>query len=178
MKRGHTVLEYKDKIRRLREIRPEISISSDFIVGFPGETDADFEATMALIDDIRFDQSFSFIYSPRPGTPAAALLDDVPVVTKQQRLQRLQARLAELAAETSRDMVGTVQRILVERPSRKHAGQMAGRTANNRVVNVAGGDALMGRFVNVLITEALPNSLRGKLVAGEQSGPISAAGWS
>ena len=181
MKRGHTVLEYKDRIRRLREIRPDISISSDFIVGFPGETDADFEATMDLIDEIRFDQSFSFIYSPRPGTPAAAIVDDVPAAVKQKRLERLQSRLTELAAGYSRDMVGTIQRILVERPSRKSASQVAGRTANNRVVNIEGGDDQIGRFVNVLISEALPNSLRGRLVATdttEQSGSGSAAGWS
>jgi len=165
MKRGHTVLEYKDRIRRLREIRSDISISSDFIVGFPGESDADFEATMDLIDTISFDHSFSFIYSPRPGTPAAALPDDVPMAVKQKRLQRLQARISELTAEVSESMIGTIQPILVERHSRKDEAWLAGRTANNRVVNFLGDAALIGDFVDVRITEALPNSLRGERVA-------------
>ena len=165
MKRGHTVLEYKARIRRLRAVRPDLSVSSDFIVGFPGETDADFEATMALIDTVRFDHSFSFIYSPRPGTLAAELPDDVPMTVKQQRLARLQARISELAMEVSQAMIGSVQSILVERPSRKDPACLAGRTSNNRVVNFIGDAGLIGKFVDVRITEALPNSLRGELSA-------------
>jgi tRNA-2-methylthio-N6-dimethylallyladenosine synthase len=163
MKRGHTALEYKARVRRLRAVRPDLSISSDFIVGFPGETDADFEATMALIDAVGFDHSFSFIYSPRPGTPAAELPDDVPMAIKQQRLARLQARINELAMEVSLTMVGSVQSVLVERPSRKDPAWLAGRTSNNRVVNFIGDAGLIGKFVDVRITEALPNSLRGEL---------------
>ena len=164
MKRNHTALEYKAIIRRLREARPGISLSSDFIVGFPGETDTDFEATMDLIDAVRFDHSFSFIYSPRPGTPAAGLPDDVSMEVKKARLQRLQARINQLAAEYSQAMIGTEQRVLVEGPSRKSPAQMSGRTDNNRVVNFAADLALIGRFVTVRITEALPNSLRGELL--------------
>ena len=164
MKRGHTVLEYRAKIRRLREARPDISLSSDFIVGFPGETEADFEATLALVDAVGFDHSFSFIYSPRPGTPAAGYPDDVPLSVKKERLQRLQARLNESAAAISRAMVGSVQRVLVERPSRKDPAMLAGRTENNRVVNFAGPARLIGQFADVRITEALPNSLRGEFV--------------
>jgi tRNA-2-methylthio-N6-dimethylallyladenosine synthase len=162
MKRNHTALEYRSIIRRLRAARPDISISSDFIVGFPGETDADFEQTMALIEAVGFDHSFSFIYSRRPGTPAAGLPDDVPLAIKKQRLARLQQRIGEMAARISADMVGTVQRVLVEKPSRKDAGELSGRTENNRVVNFAAPMDSMGRFVNVRITEALPNSLRGE----------------
>ncbi len=165
MKRGHTALEYKSKIRRLREARPDLSLSSDFIVGFPGETDADFEATMRLIEEVGFDHSFSFIYSARPGTPAASMPDDVPLEVKKARLARLQARINEQAMAISEAMVGSEQTILVERPSRKDPGQMAGRTENNRVVNFPGDEGLIGRFVTVRITEALPNSLRGELVA-------------
>ncbi|WP_018232147.1 tRNA (N6-isopentenyl adenosine(37)-C2)-methylthiotransferase MiaB [Thioalkalivibrio thiocyanodenitrificans] len=165
MKRGHTVIEYKSKIRRLREARPDISLSSDFIIGFPGETDADFEATMALIEQIGFDQSFSFIYSRRPGTPAASLPDDVPMAVKKVRLARLQASINEMARAISEAMVGGVERILVEGPSRKDPDQLAGRTANNRVVNFEGPADLTGRFVEVHITEALNNSLRGRLEA-------------
>jgi tRNA-2-methylthio-N6-dimethylallyladenosine synthase len=168
MKRGHTALEYKSKIRRLREARPGISLSSDFIIGFPGETDADFEDTMKLIDDIGFDHSFSFIYSARPGTPASSFPDDVPMEVKKQRLARLQARILEQANAISESMIGTEQVILVDRPSRKDSGEMAGRTENNRVVNFEGSDDLIGQFVTVRITEALPNSLRGELVANEQ----------
>ncbi|MBI1194946.1 MAG: tRNA (N6-isopentenyl adenosine(37)-C2)-methylthiotransferase MiaB [Gammaproteobacteria bacterium] len=164
MKRGHTALEYRSTIRRLREARPGLSLSSDFIVGFPGETDADFEATMAMIEEVRFDHSFSFIYSPRPGTPAAAFPDDVPMAVKQRRLKRLQDRINAQAAAYSAAMVGTVQRILVESPSKKSAAAMSGRTENNRVVNFAGDVDLIGRFVSVEITEALPNSLRGVLL--------------
>jgi len=164
MKRGHTALEYKAKVRALREVRPDLSLSSDFIIGFPGESEADFQATMKLIEDIGFDHSFSFIYSARPGTPAADLPDDVPLAVKKQRLAILQARISEMAAAISAGMVGTVQRVLVERPSRKDANEMSGRTENNRVVNFAGPPRLIGEFVNVRITEAMPNSLRGEVV--------------
>ena len=162
MKRGHTALEYKQKIRRLREVRPDISLSSDFIVGFPGETDRDFEATMNLIADVGFDQSFSFIYSARPGTPAANLADDTPMVVKKERLQLLQARINQQAQAISDAMVGTRQRVLVEKISKKSASQVSGRTENNRWVNFDGDPSLIGRFVDVVITEALPNSLRGR----------------
>jgi tRNA-2-methylthio-N6-dimethylallyladenosine synthase len=161
MKRSHTALEYKAKIRRLRRARPGISISSDFIVGFPGESEADFAATLALVEEVGFDGSFSFIYSRRPGTPAADYPDDVPQQVKQQRLARLQARLTQQAQAVSRGMVGTVQRVLVDRPSRKDPKVLAGRTENNRVVNFPGPADLIGGFADVTITEALPNSLRG-----------------
>jgi tRNA-2-methylthio-N6-dimethylallyladenosine synthase len=163
MKRGYTALEYKQKIRRLREVRPDISLSSDFIVGFPGETDRDFEQTMNLIAEIGFDQSFSFIYSRRPGTPAASLPDDVPREVKQQRLALLQRRIDQQALGISRGMVGSLQRVLVEKPSKKDPAQLAGRTENMRWVNFDGPATLIGGFVDVLITEALPNSLRGRL---------------
>jgi tRNA-2-methylthio-N6-dimethylallyladenosine synthase len=169
MKRGHTALEYKQKIRRLREARPGISVTSDFIVGFPGETERDFEATMELIADVGFDQSFSFIYSRRPGTPAASLPDDVTHDVKQQRLERLQERIDAQSRAISRAMVGSVQRVLVERPSRRDARQLAGRTENNRWVNFDGPVTLIDRFVDVLVTEAMPNSLRGRLAAAERS---------
>jgi len=165
MKRGYTSLEYKQKIRKLRAVRPDICISSDFIVGFPGETDRDFEATMNLIAEIGFDQSFSFIYSRRPGTPAASLPDDVTPAEKQQRLAVLQARINQQSLAISERMVGTVQRVLVERPSKKNARQLAGRTENMRWVNFDGPETLLNQFVDVLITEALPNSLRGRLAA-------------
>ncbi|NNF40424.1 MAG: tRNA (N6-isopentenyl adenosine(37)-C2)-methylthiotransferase MiaB, partial [Woeseiaceae bacterium] len=164
MKRGHTILEYKQKIRKLREARPDISVSSDFIVGFPGETDADFEALMNLIAEVGFDQSFSFIYSARPGTPAASLGDDTPMHKKRERLQILQARINTQAMAISRRMVGTVQRVLVEKLSKKSANQVAGRTENNRWVNFDGDPSCIGHFVDVEITEALPNSLRGREV--------------
>ena len=162
MKRGHTVLEYKQKIRKLREARPDISLSSDFIVGFPGETSRDFEATMKLIADIGFDQSFSFIYSARPGTPAASLPDDTPLEVKKERLQSLQSRINQQAFEISQRMVGTTQRVLVEKTSRKSDKQVAGRTENNRWVNFDADPSVIGQFVDVVITEALPNSLRGR----------------
>ncbi|HET6630721.1 MAG TPA: tRNA (N6-isopentenyl adenosine(37)-C2)-methylthiotransferase MiaB [Woeseiaceae bacterium] len=165
MKRGHTALEYKQKIRRLREVRPGISISSDFIVGFPGETDADFEALMRLIEDVSFDQSFSFIYSARPGTPAASFADGTSVAVKKARLQRLQARITAQAHAISEAMVGTTQSVLVERRSRKDARQLTGRTENNRWVNFDAAPSCLGRFVDVIVTEALPNSLRGRLAA-------------
>jgi len=163
MKRGYTALEFRQKIRRLRAVRPDISVSTDFIVGFPGETDDDFAATMQLIADIGFDQSFSFVYSARPGTPAAALPDPVPETEKLARLAILQARITTRAREISRGMVGSVQRVLVERPSRKDPRQLAGRTSNNRWANFDGDPRLVGQFVNLQITEALPNSLRGRL---------------
>jgi tRNA-2-methylthio-N6-dimethylallyladenosine synthase len=165
MKRGHTVLEYLSKIRRLRQARPDVHISSDFIVGFPGETQADFDATMRLVEQVDFDHSFSFIYSPRPGTPASNLPDDVTPEEKKHRLAILQRRIEELAHEKSRRMVGTTQRVLVTGVSRKSALELAARTDNNRVVNFAGDAALVGQFVEVNITAALPNSLRGELVA-------------
>ncbi len=165
MKRGYTRLEYKQKIRRLRAVRPGISLSSDFIVGFPGETEADFEQTMELIEEVGFDQSFSFIYSRRPGTPAAALPDEVPWEVKQQRLARLQERIDSQARRISEAMVGSRQRVLVERPSRRDPRQLAGRTENMRWVNFDGPAALVDRFAEVRITEALPNSLRGRLLA-------------
>jgi tRNA-2-methylthio-N6-dimethylallyladenosine synthase len=167
MKRGHTALEYKSKIRRLRRIRPDISLSSDFIVGFPGESEADFAATMKLIEEIGFDTSFSFVYSARPGTPAADLPDGTDETVKKQRLQILQARISQQAQAISRRMVGSRQRILVTGPSRKDPGQLQGRTENNRVVNFRCNDpGLVGQFVDVTIGEALPNSLRGELVPG------------
>ena len=166
MKRGYTVLEYKSRIRKLRKLRPTISLSSDFIVGFPGETEADFEATMRLIEEIGFDQSFSFIYSARPGTPAADLPDDTPMSIKKERLVVLQARLAGQAMRISESMVGEVRRILVTGVSRKDPGQLQGRTENNRVVNFASSNhALIGGFTDVEIGEALPNSLRGRLIS-------------
>jgi tRNA-2-methylthio-N6-dimethylallyladenosine synthase len=165
MKRGHTVLEYKQKIRRLREQRPDISLSSDFIVGFPGETERDFEDTMKLIAEMNFDQSFSFIYSARPGTPAASLPDETPMEVKKERLSRLQALINKQALEISKGMVGGVQRILVEGTSKKDVNQLAGRTENNRVVNFDGQPRLIGQFVDVTITEALNNSLRARIVA-------------
>jgi len=164
MKRGHTAWDYKQKINRLRQLRPEISVSSDFIIGFPGETEEDFGRTMQLIDEVGFDHSFSFIYSARPGTPAAEMADNVPLAVKQSRLERLQRRIDEMAQRISRGMVGRVERVLVERPARKDPNQLAGRTENNRVVNFDGRQELIGRFVNLQITEALPNSLRGRLV--------------
>jgi tRNA-2-methylthio-N6-dimethylallyladenosine synthase len=163
MKRNYTAMEYRSIIRRLRVARPQISISSDFIVGFPGETEHDFEQTMKLVDEVRFDGSFSFIYSARPGTPAASLRDDTPHAVKLERLQRLQARLQELSEEYSRAMVGTRQRVLVEGASRKHAAELAARTENNRVVNFPGHPGMVGRYVEVDITAAAPHSLRGRL---------------
>jgi len=165
MKRGHTVLEYKAKVRRLRRARPGISISSDFIVGFPGESESDFAATLALAEEIGFDGSFSFIYSRRPGTPAADYPDDVPHEVKQERLARLQARLIDQAQAVSRSMIGSRQQVLVDRPARRDPGELAGRTENNRVVNFPGPSALIGNFAEVTITAALPNSLRGEWLA-------------
>lgn len=167
MKRGYTALEYKSVIRKLRAARPDLSLSSDFIVGFPGETAEDFEKTMALIDEIGFDNSFSFVYSSRPGTPAAELADDTPHELKIERLMRLQARIEEHAQAISQSMVGTVQRVLVESLSRKDANELAGRTDNNRIVNFVGNPRLIHQFVDVLIVGSLPHSLRGEIVVKE-----------
>jgi tRNA-2-methylthio-N6-dimethylallyladenosine synthase len=163
MKRGYTVLEYKSIVRRLRAARPAVSISSDFIIGFPGESDEDFAATMKLVDDVRFDSSFSFIYSPRPGTPAAEFSDDTSHETKLARLQALQQKIEEQARAISAALVGTTQRVLVDGASRRNSGELAGRTDNNRVVNFAGSKELIGDFVDVAITAALPHSLRGEI---------------
>jgi tRNA-2-methylthio-N6-dimethylallyladenosine synthase len=164
MKRGHTAKEYLEKIQRIKAIRPDISMSSDFIIGFPNETEADFQATMDLINDVEFDHSFSFIYSARPGTPAAAFHDSVPEDVKKQRLQIMQDRLRELEDMHARSMVGTTQKILVEREAHRGGGDMAGRTENNRVVNFPGDPSLIGQFVDVRINEAHSNSLRGELL--------------
>jgi tRNA-2-methylthio-N6-dimethylallyladenosine synthase len=187
MKRGYTTLEFKDKVRRLRAARPAISISSDFIVGFPGESERDFAATLALVRDVGFDQSFSFLYSRRPGTPAASLPDEVTHEEKLERLARLQAQLETQARAISAAMVGTRQRVLVERPAKKDARELAGRTANNRWVNFAGPAHLRNRFVEVEVTQALAHSLRGRLArdaavghagqhAAELAAPAAAAG--
>ena len=151
-------------MHQLRAARPQLSLSSDFIVGFPGETEEDFQATMQFIEEIGFDQSFSFIYSPRPGTPAARFPDEIPITVKKQRLSQLQQRINAMALAISESMVGTIQSILIEQPSRKNAQELAGRTENNRVVNLSGDPSLIGQLVNVRITQALPNSLRGELV--------------
>jgi tRNA-2-methylthio-N6-dimethylallyladenosine synthase len=165
MKRGYTALEYKSIVRRLRAVRPGIAISSDFIVGFPGETERDFEQTLRLVDDVQFDASFSFVYSRRPGTPAAELADDTPHEAKLGRLQRLQASLDAHAQAISARMVGTVQRVLVEGRAKKNPNEIAGRTDNNRVVNFPGDARLVGEFVDVTIAQALPHSLRGVALA-------------
>jgi tRNA-2-methylthio-N6-dimethylallyladenosine synthase len=174
MKRGYSALEYKSIVRRLRAARPQISISSDFIVGFPGETEEDFEATMQLIEDVGFDGAFSFLYSPRPGTPAAALPDDTPREVKLARLQRLQAAIDRHAFELSLRMVGTRQKVLVHGAARRDATELAGRTSNNRVVNFPGDPMLVGNFADVAITAALPHSLRGELAAQQQAEATSA----
>lgn len=168
MKRGHTALEYKSKLRRIKALRPNISFSSDFIIGFPGETEKDFEATMNLIQAIGFDNSFSFIYSPRPGTPAASMEDDTPMAVKKERLRILQNRITQQAQEISRRMVGNTERVLVTGYSKKDPGQLSGRTENNRVVNFhCDQPELIGKFADILIEEALPNSLRGILLGSE-----------
>ncbi len=164
MKRGHMAMEYKSKIRKLREARPGLTVSSDFIIGFPGETDEDFEQTMQLIEDIGFDHSYSFVYSARPGTPAASLEDNVPMEIKKARLAILQKRINEMAMEISASMEGSVQTILVERPSKKDPKQMAGRTENNRIVNFDGAERLIGHFVDVKIKQGLANSLQGEFI--------------
>jgi tRNA-2-methylthio-N6-dimethylallyladenosine synthase len=163
MKRGYTALEFKQRIRKLRAVRPDICVSSDFIVGFPGETDEDFEKTMKLIDDVGFDQSFSFIFSSRPGTPAANLADETPAEVKNARLHRLQAVLNANAKKINEAMVGTVQRVLVEKPSRRDPNELSGRTENMRYVNFVGHQRMIGQFVDVTVTEAMSNSLRGRL---------------
>ena len=177
MKRGYTTLEFKEKVRKLRAARPDIAISSDFIVGFPGESERDFAATLALARDVGFDQSFSFLYSRRPGTPAASLPDEIEPAVKQERLARLQAQLETQARAISLSMVGTRQRVLIERTAKKNARELAGRTANNRWVNFAAPAALIGRFVDVIVTEARPHSLRGRLAdaAGSAHAPPPAA---
>ncbi len=167
MKRGYTALEYKSLVRKLRLARPDLSLSSDFIVGFPGETADDFEKTMKLIDDVGFDASFSFLYSSRPGTPAAELHDDTPHELKIERLMRLQHRIEELAQVVSQAMVGTIQRVLVEGLSKKDENELAGRTDNNRIVNFVGHPRLVHRFVDLCITSALPHSLRGEILIKE-----------
>jgi tRNA-2-methylthio-N6-dimethylallyladenosine synthase len=163
MKRGYTTLEYKERVRALRAVRPDIAVSTDIIVGFPGESERDFEATLRLVAEVGFDQSFCFLYSRRPGTPAASLPDEVTLAVKQQRLARLQALLDAQALAISAAMVGSVQRVLVERGARKGQGDLAGRTENNRWVNFPGPATLLQRFVDVLVTEARPHSLRGRL---------------
>ncbi|MBK6332477.1 MAG: tRNA (N6-isopentenyl adenosine(37)-C2)-methylthiotransferase MiaB [Thermomonas sp.] len=170
MKRGYTALEFKQKIRKLRAVRPDISISSDFIVGFPGETDADFDKTMKLIEDVGFDQSFSFIYSRRPGTPAADLEDNVADADKHARLARLQAHINGHSLALSRAMVGSIQQVLVTGVSRRDANELTGKTENMRQLNFAGDPRLIGQFVPVVVTEALPNSLRGRLAGGATAG--------
>jgi tRNA-2-methylthio-N6-dimethylallyladenosine synthase len=174
MKRGHTTLEYKQKLRKLRAARPDISITTDIIVGFPGETDEDFMATMNLIADVGFDQSFSFIYSRRPGTPAASLPNEVPADVKQQRLELVQQRLNMQAHAISQRMVGSRQRVLVERPAKRNKTELAGRTDNNRWVNFEGPSELINRFTDVIITEARPNSLRGRLATEAVAAEIPA----
>ena len=175
MKRGYTALEFKERIRRLRAVRPGISVTSDFIVGFPGETERDFEATLRLVRELDIDQSFSFLYSRRPGTPAASLPDEVTPEEKQSRLVRLQALLDEQSRARSRAMVGSVQRVLVARPSRRDASELAGRTEDNRWVNFPGPAGLVGRFADVEVTEARPNSLRGRIVAAEPVAAVPSA---
>ena len=164
MKRGYTALEYKSLVRKLRAARPNLSLSSDFIVGFPGETEDDFEKTMQLIEDVGFDGAFSFTYSARPGTPAADLVDDTPQEVKLQRLMRLQKKIDEMQQKVSQDMVGSVQRVLVESVSKKDAAELAGRTENNRVVNFAGNSRLIGAYIDVAISSAQPHSLRGEVL--------------
>jgi tRNA-2-methylthio-N6-dimethylallyladenosine synthase len=168
MKRGYTAIEFKQKIRRLRAVRPDICVSSDFIVGFPGESEADFDRTMALVDEVGFDQSFSFIYSRRPGTPAASLQDDTPDSVKHERLARLKSALNANARKISEAMVGSVQRVLVEGPSARDASELTGKTENMRNVNFAGPARLLGQFIDATITDAMVNSLRGR-VAGIES---------
>ncbi len=166
MKRGYTTLEYKSIVRKLRAVRPDISLTSDFIIGFPGETEADFEATMRLIEEVSFDDSFSFIYSPRPGTPAAELSDNTPYEIKQERLHRIQERIQYHAQAVSQRMIGTTQHVLVEGLSKKNSSELCGRTDNNRMVNFAGDGDAIGHFIDVEITAALSHSLRGKIVWG------------
>jgi tRNA-2-methylthio-N6-dimethylallyladenosine synthase len=165
MKRGYTAIEFKEKVRKLRKVRPDISVTSDFIIGFPGESERDFNATLALVRDMDLDQSFSFVYSRRPGTPAASLPDEVEPALKQERLVRLQAQLEAQATAISEKMVGSVQRVLVERAARKNAQELAGRTENNRWVNFAGPSTSLNQFVDVVITELRAHTLRGRLLS-------------
>lgn len=174
MKRGYTVEEFKEKIARVREIRPDISLSTDIIVGYPGETEEDFEATMQLVEEMRFDQAFSFVYSKRPGTPAEDLEDPVPRETKQKWLKRLQARINEFNTEYMQNMVGTTQRVLVDGPSQRGGAQLAGRTDSNRWINFDGDPRMIGQMVDVVVTEALRNSLRGRVVAVVEPAAVSA----
>jgi tRNA-2-methylthio-N6-dimethylallyladenosine synthase len=178
MKRGYTALEYKSIVRRLRAVRPDISLSSDLIVGFPGESDADFAATLRLVEELGFDSSFSFVYSRRPGTPAANLTDDTPREVKLERLQRLQALIETQAQAISQSMVGSRQRVLVHGHARKDARELSGRTDNNRVVNFPGPDSVLGHFVDIEVSQALPHSLRGRLVRSEHAaaGAVHALG--
>src|SRR6266436_2522493 len=178
MKRGYTAIEFKDKVRKLRAVRPDICISSDFIIGFPGETERDFGARLALVRGVGLDQSFAFLYSRRPGTPAASLPDEIEPAVKQQRLARLQEQLESQARAISLSMVGTRQRVLIERPAKRNARELAGRTANNRWVNFAGPATLIGCFVDVLVTAAHPHSLRGRLAnapGGAHAAPLAAS---
>jgi tRNA-2-methylthio-N6-dimethylallyladenosine synthase len=172
MKRGYTAMEYKSTIRKLRAVRPDISLSSDFIVGFPGETEEDFGKMMKLIHDVGFDNSFSFIFSPRPGTPAAALHDDTPQTAKLKRLQHLQGVIEDNAKRISASLVGKTQRILVEGPSRKDPAELMGRTECNRIVNFKGQARLVGQMVDVTITEAYPHSLRAEVVVKEDAAVV------
>jgi tRNA-2-methylthio-N6-dimethylallyladenosine synthase len=167
MKRAHTAIEYKSLIRKLRKARPGLVMSSDFIIGFPGESKQDFADTMKLIEDIEYDISFSFIYSARPGTPAADLPDDVSLEEKKERLKILQTRISQMSQKIGRDMVNTTQRILVEGPSKKNIMELTGRTENNRVVNFEGSPDLIGTFVDVDIVDVFPNSIRGVFLRGE-----------
>jgi tRNA-2-methylthio-N6-dimethylallyladenosine synthase len=171
MKRGYSVLEFKSLVKKLKAARPDLSLSSDFIIGFPGETEEDFEKTMRLIEELNFDSSFSFLYSPRPGTPAADMVDDTPQETKIRRLMHLQKTIEAQALKISQAMVGTIQHVLVEGHARKDVSELAGRTDNNRVVNFAGNKRLVGRFVDVTITAALPHSLRGEIVSFAEEKP-------
>jgi tRNA-2-methylthio-N6-dimethylallyladenosine synthase len=175
MKRGHTALEYKAKVRELRRARPDISISTDIIVGFPGETEKDFQATLDLVDDVGFDQSYTFIYSRRPGTPAASLDDDTPIEVKKERLMRLQEAIQRHADAISASMVGRTERVLVEGPSRRDPGELCGRTSNNRMVNFPGDPSLIGAFVDVRITAACANTLRGEPVVHRAVGELATA---
>ena len=171
MKRGYTAIEFKSVVRKLRAARPGLTLSSDFIVGFPGETEEDFEKTMKLIDEIGFDTSYSFVYSRRPGTPAADLTDDTPQAVKLARLQRLQARINEQAYEIAKSMVGTTQRILVEGVSTRNADELCGRTENNRIVNFAGHPRLIGQMIDVVITDAMTNTFRARVALPENLNP-------
>jgi tRNA-2-methylthio-N6-dimethylallyladenosine synthase len=175
MKRGYTALEFKDRVRKLRAVRPDITISSDFIVGFPGETERDFQATLRLAREAELDESFSFLYSPRPGTPAAALPEEQPLEVRQERLARLQAQLAAQGRALSATLVGSVQRVLVERAARRNPREVAGRTSGNRWVNFAAPAELRGRFVDVVVTEAMPHTLRGRLATAAAVPALGAA---